>query len=75
MKPLVHSNRLLDAPVAQLDRVPDYESVGRMFESCRAHHLRIKGANTLFAPFFLPFRMPFKTRTEYGVKPAMSSPK
>ena len=25
------------APVAQLDRVPDYESVGRRFESCRAH--------------------------------------
>ena len=24
------------APVAQLDRVPDYESVGRRFESCRA---------------------------------------
>ena len=27
------------APVAQLDRVPDYESGGRMFESCRVHHL------------------------------------
>ena len=27
-----------DAPVAQLDRVPDYESVGRKFESCRARH-------------------------------------
>ena len=26
------------APVAQLDRVPDFESVGRRFESCRAHH-------------------------------------
>jgi hypothetical protein len=26
-----------DAPVAQLDRVPDYESVGRRFESCRAY--------------------------------------
>ena len=25
------------APVAQLDRAPDYESVGRKFESCRAH--------------------------------------
>ena len=25
------------APVAQLDRVPDYESEGRRFESCRAH--------------------------------------
>ncbi len=28
------------APVAQLDRVPDFESVGRRFESCRAHHTR-----------------------------------
>ena len=25
------------ASVAQLDRVPDFESVGRRFESCRAH--------------------------------------
>lgn len=25
------------APVAQLDRVPDYESVGRRFESCLAY--------------------------------------
>jgi hypothetical protein len=27
------------APVAQLDRVPDYESGGRMFESCRVHQI------------------------------------
>ena len=26
------------APVAQLDRVPDYESGGRTFESCQARH-------------------------------------
>jgi hypothetical protein len=26
------------APVAQLDRVFDYESKGHRFESCRAHH-------------------------------------
>ena len=26
------------APVAQLDRVTDFESVGYRFESCRAHH-------------------------------------
>jgi hypothetical protein len=26
----------LRAPVAQMDRAPDYESVGRRFESCRA---------------------------------------
>ncbi len=29
----------ISAPVAQLDRVPDFESVGRRFESCRAHSL------------------------------------
>ena len=28
------------APVAQLDRVPDYESGGRRFESSRARHFR-----------------------------------
>ncbi len=26
------------APVAQLDRAPDFESVGRTFESCRVCH-------------------------------------
>ncbi len=30
------------APVAQLDRAPDFESVGRPFESGRAYH-KIKG--------------------------------
>ncbi len=28
------------APVAQLDRAPDYESGGRRFESCRVYHLK-----------------------------------
>ena len=27
------------APVAQLDRAPDFESVGRRFESCRARQI------------------------------------
>ena len=27
----------ISAPVAQLDRAPDFESVGRRFESCRAY--------------------------------------
>ena len=31
-----------NAPVAQLDRAPDYESGGQEFESLRARHLRIK---------------------------------
>ena len=32
------SHGLISAPVAQLDRAPDFESVGRRFESCRAYH-------------------------------------
>ena len=32
---------LQDAPVAQSDRAFDYESKGRTFESCRAHHQAI----------------------------------
>jgi hypothetical protein len=32
--------RRLDAPIAQLDRASDYESEGRRFESCWAHHPR-----------------------------------
>jgi hypothetical protein len=44
------------APVAQLDRVPDYESVGRKFESCRARHiLDVKKGDNRYTviPFFL----------------------
>lgn len=29
------------APVAQMDRAPVYETVGRRFESCRARHHRL----------------------------------
>ena len=31
-------HRIKDAPVAQLDRAPDYESGGQRFESFRARH-------------------------------------
>lgn len=31
----------IHAPVAQLDRVFDYESKGREFESRRAHHFKV----------------------------------
>lgn len=33
------NSTLEDAPVAQLDRVPDYESGGRRFESSRARQI------------------------------------
>ena len=41
--PVIHPSAAMlhstvhDAFVAQLDRVPDFESVGRRFESCRTH--------------------------------------
>ncbi len=40
--PFIHPFRVPSAypvlaSVAQLDRVPDFESVGRRFESCRTH--------------------------------------
>lgn len=34
--PVFHPNRVVSALVAQLDRAPDFESVGRRFESFRA---------------------------------------
>ena len=38
----IPSFRALNAPVAQLDRAPDYESGGQEFESLRARHLSSK---------------------------------
>ena len=37
--PFTHPIILLHAPVAQLDRAPDFESVSRRFESCRAYQI------------------------------------
>ena len=34
-----------EAPVAQLDRVADFESVGRRFESYRAHQFQVQTQN------------------------------
>ncbi len=44
------------APVAQLDRATDYESVGREFESLLAHQIfqGINQKNNWLIPFFLP---------------------
>jgi hypothetical protein len=44
---------LQDAPVAQLDRAFDYESKGRKFESCRAHHLNLLNSSSYAFLFFL----------------------
>ena len=41
------------APVAQLDRVPDYESGGRTFESYRARHIQ-KMPHLLDGAFLYP---------------------
>src|SRR5688572_8983224 len=36
------------APVAQLDRASGYEPEGRMFESCRAHHISFNTCPSVF---------------------------
>jgi hypothetical protein len=41
--PFTHPMYINCAPVAQLDRVADFESVGRRFESYRAYQKRKKG--------------------------------
>ena len=41
----LHGMMHVRAPVAQLDRAPDFESVGRRFESCRARQPVIKSQN------------------------------
>ena len=46
------------APIAQLDRAPDYESVGRVFESPWARQLFqgvTKNLRVLVTPFFAPY--------------------
>ncbi len=47
-----HRSPFFHAPVAQPDRAPDFESVGRRFESCRAYQSN-QGFTDLFRkPFF-----------------------
>src|SRR5579872_3504762 len=41
------------APVAQLDRAPDYESGGQRFESFRARHFPLR-AEPMRRPIFIP---------------------
>ena len=40
--PVARPKFLNNAPVVQLDRIPDFESVGRRFESCQARHICFK---------------------------------
>ena len=47
------------APVAQLDRVPDFESVGWEFESPRGRQMYKK-------PHHTPPHMPIETRKLFG---------
>ena len=48
---IIKVQRMSDAPVAQLDRVADFESVGRRFESYRARHiLEDKKVTTAYGP-------------------------
>ena len=59
------SRPLHRAPVAQLDRAPDYESGGRRFESFRARH---STTTRLYVGFFVELRVPRKIRTLFGVE-------
>jgi hypothetical protein len=54
------------APVAQLDRAPDFESVGRRFESCRARHLAVRDGRSR--------RSPDLARRRQGVVATSASP-
>ena len=47
---ILHNSQFINAPVAQLDRVPGYELGGREFESLRARQLpsEVLGMNRLF---------------------------
>ena len=66
------------APVAQLDRAPDFESVGRRFESCRARHENIRRIGEMAKLFIeagvialTAFISPFKADRE-GVRALVS---
>ena len=52
--PFTHPILPAPAPVAQLDRAPDFESVGRGFESLRARQNDIKGLSERITPFCFP---------------------
>ena len=57
------------APVAQLDRAPDYESGGRAFESLRVHQFSFAAAL-----FTLTVRAePVEAREREGLRPSTSS--
>ncbi len=55
----------LCAPVAQLDRVLDYESRGRMFESCRVYHIYQQAMPLDQGGFFVSRRSLYR-KTNYG---------
>ena len=46
--PVARPKFLNNAPVVQLDRIPDFESVGRRFESCQARHICFKTIKVIF---------------------------
>ena len=62
---IVGLRKLSTAPVAQLDRVPDYESGGYRFESCRAR--QSSNPSTRLGGFFLP------SQIEKGHRPLQSN--
>ena len=57
---------IFNAPVAQLDRVPDYESGGHKFESCRAHQLDEEAISAKsWNGFFISYRTLGASKTRF----------
>ena len=63
---LCYHTRCNRAPVAQLDRVTDYESGGRRFESCRARQVP---ASSWFLRRLLTRRVLDNTAVHFAVRP------
>ena len=59
------------APVAQLDRAPDYESGGRRFESFRARHFPFRAAGRCDRPFPWQFLCSAPVRRPGGPYPSL----
>ena len=47
-QPIQFNRHQLYAPIAQLDRVTDFESGGRRFESCWARHIKSTSFGSVF---------------------------
>lgn len=58
---------LSSAPVAQMDRAPVYETVGRRFESCRARHHRLSPTYLTGGPDHVSSQLSLRNRIQHIV--------